>query len=106
MAPHYHSPNVFLSAFPVFTSQDHLEKQNKNLTVSSRASTVAAGNIPPRCARRCTDVLSTQETLNCCFWTSQQVFCSTQDVTLHRLAYAHCVQREIPISFSTIWIWP
>lgn len=77
MTPRYRSQNAFLSAFLFFTSQDHLEKQTKNLTMSSSTSTVAAGNTRPRCARCCTDVPQHSGKLLsclqiCCFWTSQQ----------------------------------
>lgn len=107
MAPHRHSPNTFPSAFPVFNSQDRLEKQNRNLTASSSTSVVAVGSALARCAWCSTGVLSARAACAAVasgLHSNQQVFCSTQAVPLRRVARAHCGQREMPISFSTTWI--
>lgn len=69
------------------------------------------GNTPPRCARCCTDVLSTQESCQAAsrpadseFHSDQNVFWSTKDVTLHRLACVHSTYRGTPVSFGIICI--
>lgn len=113
MAPHYHSPKAFLSAFPIFNSQDHRITEQKHKTKIQLCQVARACLLQEitqmcqvlcRCAQHSGKPLSCLQI--CCFWASQQsggIF-SPSRMPLFPGWGSTCGQREMPISFSTIWI--
>lgn len=112
MAPHYHSPEAFPSAFPICNSQDHRiieQKQNKNPTVSSGTSVITAGSHPdvPGAVQMCSALSKALELLTALlllgFTAIRRHFFSIQGATFPRLGQPCFAQSQVSQHLNNLY---
>lgn len=110
MALHYHCPKAFLSAFPIFSSQDHRIVEQEHKTKILQCEVAQAGLLQEitqmcqvlcRCAQHSGKPSSCSQI--CCFWASGGVFSPSRMPPFPGWG-STSGQREMPIIFCTIWI--